>query len=501
MTATSGSPLRKKSVHTVLHQNDPADHAGAGLAKRLTAKDLVAFGIGMIIGTGIFTLTGIQAKHNAGPAVAISFLIAGVIALLAALCYAELASSVPTAGSAYTYAYTTIGEIFAWIIAWDLVLEFALGAAVVARGWSGYLQAALGLPPTFFGEDSVVNLGAVLITLVLGFVAVRGISESRWVTNVLVAIKVSVCLFIIAVGIFFVKAANWAPFVPPSEPTKQDALGTLQTPLWQVLSGVTPTAFGVSGVLAAAAVVFFAYSGFEIVANLGEETKDPARDMPRGLIGSLVICTVLYLAVCLVVTGMVKYTQLSEGAPLADAFAQVGLGWAGVLIGIAAVCGLSSVILVDIVGMGRIGFALSRDGLLPPAVGRVHPRWRTPVGVTVGTTAVVALLGAFVPLDALAEMVSIGTLFAFLVVSVAVIVLRRTEPDMRRPFRVPLSPWLPGLSAIACLGMMASLATETWIRFLVWLAIGLAVYFGYGRRHSRLAAGDADEVPVVAAPQ
>lgn len=498
MTTYSGSPFRKKDVETVIHQNDPVDGLEhKGLAKRLTAKDLIAFGIGMIIGTGIFTLTGVQAKLNAGPAIAISFLIAGVIALLAALCYAELASSVPTAGSAYTYAYTTIGEVFAWIIAWDLVLEFALGAAVVARGWSGYLQAALGLPDTFFGESSIVNLGAVLIAVVLGGVALRGISEARWVTNVLVVIKVSVCLFIIVVGIFFVKTANWVPFVPPSQPSRQDTLGTLATPLWQLVSGVTPSVFGVSGVLAAAAVVFFAYSGFEIVANLGEETKEPARDMPRGLIGSLVICTLLYLAVCLVVTGMVTYTQLSEGAPLADAFAQVGLGWAGVLIGIAAVCGLSSVILVDIVGMGRIGYALARDGLLPPAVGKVHPTWRTPVGVTIGTTVVVALLGAFVPLSALAEMVSIGTLFAFLVVSVAVIVLRRTKPDLHRPFRVPLSPWLPALSAVACLGMMASLATETWIRFVVWMVIGLAIYVGYGRRHSHLAVRQEElELPV-----
>ncbi|GAB98205.1 APA family basic amino acid/polyamine antiporter [Kineosphaera limosa] len=491
MTTASDSPLRKKSVETVLHQNDPVGGAApTGLAKRLTAKDLVAFGIGMIIGTGIFTLTGVQAKDNAGPAVAISFLIAGVIALLAALCYAELAAAVPTAGSAYTYAYTTIGEIFAWIIAWDLVLEFALGAAVVARGWSGYLQSALGLPTQFFGEDSVVNLGAVFIALVLGFVALRGISESRWLTNVLVVIKVSVCLFIVLVGAFFVNAANWSPFVPPSEPAATEAVGTLQTPLWQVVSGVDPSVFGVSGVLAAAAVVFFAYSGFEVVANLGEETKNPGRDMPRGLIGSLVICTALYLAVCLVITGMVHYTQISEGAPLSDAFAQVGLGWAGVLIGIAAVCGLSSVILVDIVGMGRIGFALSRDGLLPPAVGRVHPQWRTPVGVTVGTTLFVAVLAAFVPLGALAEMVSIGTLFAFFVVSVAVIVLRRTNPEMKRPFRVPFSPWLPALSAVACLAMMASLATETWVRFVVWLLIGLAIYFGYGKRHSKLATGE-----------
>ena len=501
MTTSSGSPLRKKSVETVIHQNDAGDgHQGKGLAKRLTTKDLIGFGIGIIIGTGIFTLTGVQARNVAGPAVSISFLIAGIIALLAALCYAELASSVPTAGSAYTYAYTTMGEIFAWIIAWDLVLEFCLAAAVVSRGWSGYLQQALGLPTEFFGESSVVNLGGVLIACVLGFIAAVGINESKWVTNVVVVIKVSVCVFIIVVGAFYVRTANWNPFVPPSQPSPSGVEGALQTPLWQALTHTTPSVFGISGVLAAAAVVFFAYSGFEVVANLGEETKNPGRDMPRGLIGALLICTVLYLGVCVVITGMVNYTQISEGAPLADAFAQVGLGWAGVLIGIAAVCGLSSVILVEIVAMGRIGFALSRDGLLPAAIGRVHPKTRTPIGATVGTTAVVALLAAFVPLGALAEMVSIGTLFAFVIVSVAVIVLRRTSPDMTRPFRVPFSPWLPGLSAALCLGLMANLATETWIRFVVWLAIGLCIYFGYGKKHSHLAPGRAESLASPAGP-
>lgn len=460
--------LRTKDVDTVLEQNKDkgSGHHHARLSKRLTAWDLMGFGIGIVIGTGIFTFTGVEAKNHAGPAIVISFAIAGVVSLLAALCYAEVAAAVPTAGSSYTYAYTTIGEIFAWIIAWDLILEFALGAAVVARGWSGYLQESFGLPSQWFGEEnSVVNLGAVGIALVLGVVAAVGIRESKLVTNALVVIKVSICIFVVVAGVFFVKASNLKPFVPPSKPVEEGTSGLAQ-PLWQAVSGVTPTAFGFTGILVASAVVFFAYSGFEAVANLGEETKDPAKDMPRGLIGTLVICTVLYLAVCLVITGMVKYSSISEGAPIADAFDQVDLGWAKVLIGIAAIAGLSSVILVDIVAMGRIGFALCRDGLLPAGVGKVHPKFQTPWRITLATTVVVCVLAGLVPLGVLAEMVSIGTLFAFLVVSIAVAVLRRTKPRMKRPFRTPAVPLLPMVSALCCLGLMAALSVETYHVFM-----------------------------------
>ena len=491
--------LRTKDIDDVIRQNDDpvggeAHHTR--LSKRLSAWDLMGFGIGIVIGTGIFTLTGIQAKNNAGPAIVVSFAIAGVVSLLAALCYAELAAAVPTAGSSYTYAYTTIGEIFAWIIAWDLILEFALGAAVVSRGWSGYLQDALNLPTSVFGEGSTVNVGAIAIALVLGVVAMIGIREAKWVTNALVVVKVSVCVFVIVLGVFFVKLVNLSPFVPPAKAVPPgEALSGLKQPLWQWVSGADPTAYGVTGVFVAAAVVFFAYSGFEAVANLGEETKDPAKDMPRGLLGTLAICTVLYVLVCLVITGMVKYTGLSEGAPISDAFDQVGMGWASILIAIAAIAGLSSVILVDIVAMGRIGFALCRDGLLPQWIGQVHPKWQTPYRVTIGTTAVVMLLAGFVPLDALAEMVSIGTLFAFFVVSIAVVVLRRTRPRMKRPFRTPQVPLLPVVSAVLCVGLMTNLALETWLRFLVWLVIGLVVYWFYGRTHSRLETQARESVP------
>ncbi|MFY0405730.1 APC family permease [Solicola sp. PLA-1-18] len=494
---------RKKSVDDVIHQNDEtpdgADdpHGGGQLNKSLSAWDLIGFGIGIVIGTGIFTLTGLQAKENAGPAVVFSFLIAGFVSLLAALCYAELASAVPTAGSSYTYAYTTIGEIFAWIIAWDLILEFALGAAVVARGWSGYVAGVFDLPSKWFAEEgSVVNVGAIFIVLVLGFVAIRGIRESKWVTNGLVVIKVIVCLFVIAVGAFYVKGSNLVPFIPPAkEPEGGGTSSTLTAPLWQFVSGIEPSSYGLAGVFVAAAVVFFAYSGFEAVANLGEETKKPGRDMPLGLLGTLGICTLLYVGVCLVVTGMVEYQNLSEGDAVADVFDQVGLQWAGILIGIAAVAGLSSVILVDIVAMGRIGFALARDGLLPPIFSRIHPRWGTPVLMTGLTVGAVAILAGFIPISVLAEMVSIGTLFAFLVVSIAVVVLRHTSPDMDRPFRTPLVPIVPILSALCCIGLMSSLAVETWLRFVVWLLLGFVVYFAYGYRHARLNQKPASSSP------
>ncbi|WP_446664129.1 APC family permease [Flexivirga sp. B27] len=489
--------VRTKDVDTVIHQNDEAESSGEGLAKSLSSRDLMGFGIGIVIGTGIFTLTGVEAKNQAGPAIVISFLIAGIVAMMAALCYAEVASAVPTAGSSYTYAYTTIGEIFAWIIAWDLILEFSLGAAVVARGWSGYLQSSLGLHGSFWdsimGEGSTVNLGAVFIVVVLGIVAAVGIKESKWITNALVVIKVAICLFVIVAGLFFLKMSNLTPFFPESKP----AHGTgeaLKQPLWQWVSGIEPSSYGIAGVLVASAVVFFAYSGFEAVANLGEETKNPGKDMPRGLIGTLVICTFLYLAVCFVITGMVKYTNLDEGAPISEAF-KPHIGIAGFLIGLAAVCGLSSVILVDIVAMGRIGFALSRDGLLPEGVGKAHPKFQTPFYLTLGVTAVVAVIAATVKLATLAEMVSIGTLFAFVVVAIAVAVLRRTKPKMERPFRTPQVPLLPIITAVLCFALMASLAVETWTRFLVWLVIGLVVYFAYGRKHSTLARGSRGRKP------
>ncbi|TDB79720.1 amino acid permease [Micromonospora sp. KC721] len=482
------SVLRTKPISEVIAQSrTDADEDRPGLRRHLRARDLTGFGIGIVIGTGIFTLTGIEARDSAGPGVVISFAIAGVVALLAALCYAELASSVPAAGSAYTYAYATMGEIVAWIIGWDLLLEFALGAAVVARGWSGYLAELLGLPTTWFGEEgSVVNLGAIGIVLLLGAVAIVGVRESARVTNLLVLVKVGICVFVVAAGLFFVKAANLTPFIPPAAPAGPGDEGIRQ-PVTQALFGLEPSVFGFVGVLSAAAVVFFAYTGFEAVANLGEETRRPRRDLTLGLLGTLLISTVLYVGVSLVMVGMVPYTEIDRSAPIAAAFNAVGAGWAGVLVSIAAVAGLTSVILVDLVAMGRIGFAIARDGLIPPSVAAIHPRWGTPYRISAVMTVAVALLAGFLPLSALADLVSIGALCAFVIVSIAVPILRRKRPELDRPFRVPFSPVLPIVSALACLYLMLNLSVETWLRFGVWMLLGALIYFGYGYRRNRLA--------------
>jgi APA family basic amino acid/polyamine antiporter len=487
--------FRTKSVENIgLDAGGEGEPGLGGLRRDLSARHLVGFGIGIVIGTGIFTLTGVEARDTAGPAVVVSFGVAGVVALLAALCYAELAASVPTAGSAYSYAYATTGEIVAWIIGWDLFLEFALGAAVVARGWSGYVGNLLQLPPSLFGEESTVNLGAALIVVVLTVVAALGIRESARVTGALVIVKVAVCVFVIVAGAWFVRGSNLAPFIPPGRPSP--AAGGLDQPLISAVAGLEPAVFGIGGVLTAAAVVFFAYTGFEAVANLSEETRRPARDLPLGLLGTLGLATVLYIGVSFVLVGMVHYPDIDPSAPIADAFDEVGLGWASALVSLAAVAGLTSVILVDLITMTRIGFAMARDGLLPPAVAKVSARTGTPLRMTLVFAALVLVMATFVPLEELAKLVSIGTLFAFVLVSAAVPVLRRTRPQLTRPFRVPFSPVVPILSALACLYLMANLSVETWIRFLVWLALGLVVYAGYGHRHSRLrgaraATGDA----------
>jgi APA family basic amino acid/polyamine antiporter len=473
--------FRTIDVDEVLDRQD-----GGALKRRLRGRDLVGFGVGIIIGTGIFTLAGVEAKNHAGPAVTLSFVIGAVVAGLAALCYAELASSVPTAGSAYTYAFATLGEVFAWIIGWDLLLEFALGAAVVSRGWSGYLANLLGLPPELFGEEAVVNIGAVLIIAVLTVVAVVGIRQSSLFTNALVIVKLAVCVLIVAVGVFFVKGANLVPFVPPARPAADDAT-VLYQPVVQAVLGLEQSVYGIAGMLTAAAIVFFSYTGFEALANLGEETRNPSKDLRVGILGALGVCALLYIAVSLVLTGMVPFTDIDEGAPLSAAFESVGLHWVAALISLGAVTGLTSVMMVELVTIGRIGFAMGRDGLLPRSFGRVHPRWRTPHRMTISGAVLIALLAAFVPITELADMVSIGALSAMIIVAVAVPVLRRTRPDLRRPFRVPFSPVIPILAALACFYLMLNLDVLTWLRFAAWLALGLLIYFTYGRKHSRLA--------------
>jgi len=482
---------RVKSVEDSIRDTEEPEHQ---LRKNLSALDLTVFGVGVIIGTGIFVLTGVVAKTDAGPAVAISFVIAGIVCGLAAICYAEFASTVPVAGSAYTFSYATLGEMVAWIIGWDLVLELALGAATVSVGWSGYLNQLLGdlgipLPTSIAGETATINIPAIFIALVMTGVLILGIKLSSRVTSVIVAIKVVIVLLVIVVGIFYVQAANYTPFVPPSQP--REAGSGLSAPLIQLLFGFTPSTFGIGGILAGAAIVFFAFIGFDIVATAAEETKNPKRDLPRGIIGSLAICTLLYVAVSLVVVGMQHYTELSTTAPLADAFRSVGLPFFSGVISVGALAGLTSVVMILMLGQSRVLFAMSRDHLLPPKLGAVHPRYRTPYKITIVTGVIVAALAGFVPLGTLAELVNIGTLFAFILVSIAVIILRRTRPDLHRSFRVPLVPLIPILSVLASLYLMLNLPAETWLRFVIWMAVGVALYFGYGRRRSRLAAGGA----------
>jgi APA family basic amino acid/polyamine antiporter len=458
------------------------DLPGRRLRRSLSALDLTVFGVGVIIGTGIFVLTGQQAAINAGPAIVLSFLIAGIVCALAALCYAEFAATVPVAGSAYTFSYATLGEFVAWVIGWDLCLELALGAAVVARGWSAYLQSLFDLPTWLAGDRAIPDWGAVLIVVSLTAVGVVGTKVSGRFTAVLVAVKLAVVLTVIGAGLFFVRAANYTPFVPPAEPAERASGG--EAPLLQVLAGVTPQHFGWFGVVAAASIVFFAYIGFDVVATTAEETRNPQRDMPRGILGSLAICVLLYMAVAAVITGMSRYPDLNTGAPLARAFDNVGQEWIANLISLGAVAGITTVILVLMLGQSRVLFAMARDGLLPPVLASVHPRFGTPWLVTVLVGAVVTAMAAFVPLSELSELTSIGTLFAFVLVSIGVVVLRRTRPDLHRPFRVPWVPVLPVASVLACLWLMLNLPVQTWLRFVAWMALGLMVYLVYGRRRS-----------------
>ncbi len=485
------SLFRTKTVERSIAETDEPDHR---LKKDLSAWDLTVFGVGVMIGTGIFVLTGQEAHKNAGPAIVLSFVIAGVVCGLAALCYAEFASTVPVAGSAYTFSYATLGEFIAWIIGWDLVLELALGAAVVSRGWSAYLQELFDLPGWLAGGDALPDFAAIAIVVGLTTLAVFGTKLSGRFTSVLVVVKVAVVLFVIVAGLFFVKAANLSPFVPGSQPADPKDVGSgLDSTLLQSIFGIEPTVFGIYGIIAAASVVFFAFIGFDIVATSAEETKNPQRDMPRGIIGSLAIVTVLYAAVAFVVTGMLKYSddRMQTGAPLAAAFSANGLEWASKIISVGAVAGLTTVVLVLMLGQARVLFAMARDGLLPQGLAKVHPRFGTPYKITIITGVFVAALAGFVPLDELSKLVSIGTLFAFVVVSAGVIVLRRTRPELDRAFRVPLVPLIPVLSIAACLWLMVNLSVETWLRFLVWMVLGIILYFVYGRRHSRLGIDQA----------
>ncbi|GJD74830.1 amino acid permease [Methylobacterium goesingense] len=469
----------RKSVADILAA-DAEGGEDTRLPRALSAFDLVALGVGATIGAGIFVLTGTAAANYAGPGLTLSFVLGGIACGFVALCYAELAAMVPAPGSTYTYATATLGEACAWIIGWDLVLEYAMSAATVAVGWSGYARSLLGqvglhLPPALTaapftalpgGASAWFDLPAAAIIGVLTLLLVRGNRASTRVNAVMVVIKVAIIVSFVGIGAAYVDPHLWSPLVPENTGAFGD--------------------FGWSGVLRGAGVVFFAFIGFETISTAAGETRNPQRDAPIGLLGSLGVSAVLYVAVAAVLTGLVPYRALNVPDPIAKAVEVIGLGAFSVAIKIGAILGLTTAALAALYGQARIFYAMARDGLLPPAFARLHPRFRTPAVSQVTIGAVTALVAGLVPIDLLGELVSIGTLFAFMVICTAVLVLRRTDPTRHRPFRVPGMPAVPVLGILSCLGLMLGLPGDTWLRLALWLAIGLAIYFGYGRRAARL---------------
>jgi len=450
-----------------------ADHhlCDTGLRRVLGPVDLTLLGIGAIIGAGIFVLTGIAAATHAGPAIVVSYIVAGIACAFSALAYAELAATVGGCGSAYGYAYAGLGELAAWIIGWDLILEYSVATSAVAIGWSGYAQnalAAMGLqlphwllnPPAAGG---LINLPAAAIVLILALLLALGIRESSRANAIMVFIKLTAIAVFVAFAVGHVEPANWTPFMP----------------------------FGWEGVMGGAALIFFAYIGFDAVSTAAEEAHNPQRDLPIGILGSLAVCTVIYMVVAGLLTGVASYTTLNNPSPVADVMLHLGYPWVAGVIAAGAIAGLTSVMLVLYYGLSRVFLAMSRDGLLPPAFAAVHPKTQTPVRVIVAAGVVMAAIAGLTPIGHVAELVNIGTLAAFFLVCLGVIALRYTHPDVPRPFRTPLMPLLPLAGAGTCLYLMAQLPLITWLRFGGWLALGFLVYFGYSRRHSALAAETA----------
>jgi APA family basic amino acid/polyamine antiporter len=483
--------MRTKSVEQSIRDTEEPEFE---LRKALGPLDLTVFGIGVIIGTGLFVLTGEAAAGYAGPAVALSYVVGGIACALAALCYAEFASSVPVAGSAYTFSYATFGELIAWMIGWDLILEFTLGAAAVAKGWSAYLVSTLGilgieLPSGLYAaEGSAFShdwLALVVIALVTT-ILVLGIKLSSRFNQVITAIKILVTLFIIGFGIWFIKLENLTPFIPPPKPGGEAYGSALDAYLLPSLLGID-TIYGITGIFTGAALVFFAFIGFDIVATMSEETRNPQRDMPIGILASLAICTILYFLASIVFTGLVPYTELGTSAPAATALAATPFPAAQFVVSFAILIGLTVVVMILVLGQSRVAFAMSRDNLLPLWFSRVHRSFRTPYRITIITGVVAGILAFWLPLVTLGELVNIGTLAAFVLVSIGVIILRRTHPDLPRAFKVPGYPIVPILAALVCLFVMGFLTLGTWLRFFVWMAIGLIWYFAYSRTHSREA--------------
>jgi basic amino acid/polyamine antiporter, APA family len=485
--------MRTKSVEQSIQDTDDPD---SRLRKDLTTWDLIVFGVAVVVGAGIFTLAASTAGDVAGPSVSLAFVLAAIACGLAALCYAEFASTVPVAGSAYTFSYATFGEFIAWIIGWDLVLEFAVAAAVVGKAWSEYLatvfsQFGAEVPTTVAVGPVKVDWGALLLIVALITLLVIGTKLSSRVSLVITSIKVAIVLLVIVVGVFYINAANYTPFIPPPAAAGADDASGLGQSLLSVFGGGASSTYGIYGLLAAASLVFFAFIGFDVVATTAEETKNPQRSLPRGILGSLAIVTVLYVAVALVLTGMVPFTELQtqpDGtrATLATAFSSLGVNWAATIIAIGALAGLTTVVMVMLLGQIRVAFAMARDGLLPRWLAHTGSHG-TPARASVIIGVLVAVVATFFPVGALEEMVNIGTLFAFVLVSIGVVILRRTRPDLPRAFRTPLVPLVPVLAVLACLWLMINLSVETWLRFIVWMLVGIVVYAFYGRTHSVLA--------------
>ena len=472
----------RKPMSQVTDESDGGEHK---LKRTLGAGSLIALGIGAIIGAGLFSLTGIAAGEHAGPAVILAFVIAAIGCAFAGMCYSELATMIPIAGSAYTYAYATMGELMAWIIGWDLVLEYAIGAAAVSVSWSRYVVSFLrdfgiNFPAQLIScpfesvklldgteVTGIINLPAIFIIIVLSLLLMIGIRESARVNEVIVVIKVAVVLIFIAVGFFFIKAANYTPFIPPN-------------------TGVFGE-FGWSGIMRAAGVMFFAYIGFDTVSTAAQEAKNPKRDIPIGIIGSLIVCTLLYIAFAFVLIGMVNYqTMRGDAAPVATAIDLTPFPWLQKLIKFGIISGFTSVMLVLLLGQSRVFYSMSRDGLLPKLFSDIHPKWHTPWRSNILFMVFVSLFAGFVPISKLGHMTSIGTLFAFIIVCGGVMVLRYLHPAWPRPYKTPFVPAVPILGIIVCLAMMLSLGLETWYRLFIWLVIGMVVYFGYSRFHSKL---------------
>ncbi|APC39458.1 amino acid permease [Clostridium estertheticum] len=451
---------KKKTLEQMLHSAEKSD-----LKKNLTSKDLAALGIGAVVGTGIFVSTGVGA-HLAGPAVVLSFIVAAVISALCALTYSELATMFPVAGSTYAYSYVAFGELIAWIIGWDLMLEYLVSSAAVASGWSGTFvgllsSAGLNLPNAIIKTPSaggIIDMPAVLITMFVTWILFIGIKESAKLNNKIVLIKVGVIILFVILGVFHINVANYKPFAP----------------------------FGWSGVMAGASIIFFAYIGFDAVSTAAEETINPKRDVPRGLAICLGIVIILYIAVALVITGMVPYKEIIENNAVPGALARFGINWGAALVGTGAVIGMISTLLVMLYGQIRVFMVMSRDGLLPKVFSKVHPIHKTPTLCTIITGSIAGIMAGFLPLDEIIKLCNIGTLFAFILVSIGVIVLRKTMPNIERKFKCPWVPVLPIISALACIYLMSALPLVTWIRFIIWLLIGIVIYFVYSRHHSLL---------------